>query len=1107
MKRILLILILIFPLVPASGAMTIEIIKSTTGQLIIHADIEINSEEDLRPTTVLVGLPDNRLPGMSISYGSQVNHNFSREQAIIETGWSGNQVLNGLETASLTISPQANGNQAFTELTITIIFPQFSGRYYRPDQQQERLLKARVINWPVARSWLTLREQSLFKSPELPAGRWFKFSAAVDGMTKITGQTILAALNTGENIDSRSLHLYTGSSLGRDRTYDFTMFNKPGQDFYPNLIEIPFELKAEKNELLQDGDEIWFWAQGGSGFDQKNGEINWHQNLYFKNNTYWLLLPHDPGQRGQRINIAENDISTTLNFDYGLEYVHFEEDNINPYNSGLGWGNARISGAATFSHPVELVQPVEALKISGSAAFLGFEAVPTRFKNTKHAIQLSANSINISSVTWSNPGQKILKFSFSLSSIPNNFQSFDFSNISNNPNSNPYFDYLSFSYGRKLSIEENPFDFFAPLKGNDISFTITGSNPLVWNITKPDQPFIIPVENAGDLSIISVSLDPDLYSRFSVFKADQLTEIKEVIFIGEKNFDLIKNAAASISQLIIGPAEFEAAADPLINHREKTRYIPLELIYDEFSGGNQDPIAIRDFIKWTQEKWPKPAPYCALLMGDGDYDYRNISGLSNIKVPTIEVGLVNSFPSDDRLAAINGNIPEIALGRFPAGTSREVSDFVEKIIKFETGQKDGSWKQRITLVADDPARPEREKHELSTGKSHTFNSERLAAIIPDFMDVKKLYLVDFPESSDGSIFGVVKPEATQALIQNVRRGTSIINFIGHGNSKQWAQEKLLIINESRNDALKLKTGMKLPLWIAGTCNWGHFDKLQEDSFAEVIIRIPEDAAIAVISTTRGITVSSNILYLERIFKGFFPAEGLSSETVGTVLLSTKTGGRDGELFILLGDPGMPIPITGNLIADAEITPDTLETLEVGTLTGTHTLNSSGSGILTVVDGSSPVTKYFNFFSTLEEISYEQPGPVLFRGKFDFNSNDFSTDFRIPKDISYTPKGAAARFFLSALNGQEALGASGGIHLTLGEPSSDVQGPIITFETEDHRILRTGDQFGENENLIIRISDPIGINITGEKGHEILLTDINSGSVQNISEGFIYDINS
>ncbi|MEE8335838.1 MAG: hypothetical protein V3S48_05330, partial [Candidatus Neomarinimicrobiota bacterium] len=585
MKRIFLILILIFPPVSASGAMIIEIIKSTTGQLIIHAVIEINSEDDLKPTTVLVGLPGNYLPGLSINYGSQVIHNFSREQDIIETGWSGKQVLNGLETASLTISPQAAGNKAFTELTISLIFPQFTGKNYSPDQQQERLLAARVINWPAARSWMTLQEQSLFKSSEQPAGRWFKFKTSEDGMTKITGKTILAALNTAENIDSRSLHLYTGSALGRDRTYDLTMFNKSNQDFYPNLIEIPFELRAEKKELLQDSDEIWFWAQGASGFDQKNGEISWHQNLYFNNNTYWLLLPHDPGQKGQRINIAENNISTVLNFDYGLEYVHFEEDNINPYNSGLGWGNTKISTAAGFSHPVDLVQPVEALKISGSAAFLGFEEVSTRFNNTKHSIQLAADGINISTATWSNLGQKILNFSFSLSSIPDNFQTFEFSNISNNPNSNPYFDYLSFSYGRKLSLDENPFNFFAALKGNDISFTITGSNPLVWNITNPEQPFIIPVENAADISIISVSLDPDLYSRFSVFNADQLTEVLELIFIGEKNFSEIKNAGENISQLIIGPAEFEAAAGPLINHREKTRYIPLELIYDEFSGG------------------------------------------------------------------------------------------------------------------------------------------------------------------------------------------------------------------------------------------------------------------------------------------------------------------------------------------------------------------------------------------------------------------------------------------------------------------------------------------------------------------------------------------
>ena len=207
----------------------------------------------------------------------------------------------------------------------------------------------------------------------------------------------------------------------------------------------------------------------------------------------------------------------------------------------------------------------------------------------------------------------------------------------------------------------------------------------------------------------------------------------------------------------------------------------------------------------------------------------------------------------------------MATGRFPARSASEVSDFSDKIIEFESNMKNGIWKQRVTLVADDPIRPEKESFELSIGKSHTHNSEKIAKMIPSFMEMKKIYLVKYDDFSEGSSLNVTKPSATKELIETINQGTSIINYIGHGNSRQWAQEKLLVIDENRNDINLINTEMKLPLWIAGTCNWGHFDKIDEESFAEELIRTSMDGASAVISTSRGISVSSNINFLEKIF--------------------------------------------------------------------------------------------------------------------------------------------------------------------------------------------------------------------------------------------------
>ena len=483
-----------------------------------------------------------------------------------------------------------------------------------------------------------------------------------------------------------------------------------------------------------------------------------------------------------------------------------------------------------------------------------------------------------------------------------------------------------------------------------------------------------------------------------------------MVYHGQKEWETLRNVSKKVNHIIIGPQSFSSATAPLINHRNKTLYASLEDIYQEFSAGNEDPIAIRHFLQWSQENWEEK-PTTVFLIGDADFDYRNITGKSKNIVPTIEVGTNYTYATDDRLTAFNGIIPEMATGRFPARNEQEVSDFIEKIISFETNLPPGIWKQRVTLVADDPARPEREPYELFIGRSHTINSERLSKSIPDYIDIEKLYMVDFPEEKDASTFGVTKPEATQALFNQLSQGTAFVNYIGHGNPIQWAQEKLLIISDERNDISSIKTNMKLPIWIAGTCNWGQFDNIDKESFAEELIRTPMDGASAIITTNRGISVSSNIQFLENIFNEIFKGDSITSKNLGTVMQSIKTGGSDGEIFHLFGDPAMRLPIPKTLISDGRVSPDTLQTLEVGTLIAKSPIKS-GNGIIVFEDGPSEVTKSFNYASKIEEITYLQKGPTLFNGSFTFSNSTFSPQFRVPKDITYTKSPAKVRFSIN-----------------------------------------------------------------------------------------------
>ena len=112
------------------------------------------------------------------------------------------------------------------------------------------------------------------------------------------------------------------------------------------------------------------------------------------------------------------------------------------------------------------------------------------------------------------------------------------------------------------------------------------------------------------------------------------------------------------------------------------------------------------------------------------------------------------------------------MGRYPAKNIQDVSRFIEKIKTIENNPTFGPWRQKVTLIADDAARPEPTHGSIATGQSHTVNSEQIADLIPLSVNVEKLYMMEYPEVSDASAYGVIKPEATEALFSNPRKWNS-----------------------------------------------------------------------------------------------------------------------------------------------------------------------------------------------------------------------------------------------------------------------------------------------------------------------------------------------
>ena len=1093
------------------SAPKVTIINSTQEQLQLHIFIDPLSIDDLKPIHVLIGLPNDKYPELQVQMLNKQNlSGLADNIELASVEWMQKQKLRGLNVATLKITPGNDGINSnsyyYQEMIITMHFdgqtPITSLKLF------DDILSIHVINWLAAKKWRQITKTKILKvSAAFPPGQWLKFEVENDGMYQIDGTELINLIPNINQHDTRSFILYTGSNIGRSQSQN------PGAAVPDeNLTEIALQYIGSSNGIFSENAKIIFYGRGASGFDLNGTTVPYNKNLYFNNNIYWLLIPDDNNLRGKRVAEYQRIENTTINLDYGIQYQHIETDLVNPFQSGLGWVEQSISTnnflvkSIEVSNPVNNISPRLTVRFQGGTTDNKVRPTPSN----KIAIRLNSqqNSI-LSSISWTGLNQRSVTFTLADGSLINGLNSFYLTNISTDGYSQPYFDNLTLSHGRQLNFTGEPFEFYTPIHSNPINFTMSSIiSPTIWNISDTSTPTSLAVEQSGNNYSFNVAPKANSYDRLIVFDPENVTTITNPEYIDQRNFNTLRNSTTQAEHIIIAPNEYLNVASKFIAHRKNSIFTSLEDIYDEFSGGNSDPMAIRNFIDWTQNNWQSPKPIYVFILGDTDYDYRNITGNSNNIVPTVEVGVIGSYAADDRLATINGRIPEVAIGRFPARTVAEAKDYIDKLIEFETNPEFGLWRQRVTLIADDAARPEDTISELNIGKSHTINSEILAEIIPPTIETNKLYMLEFPEESDATSFGVAKPEATSALFDILEKGTAIINFIGHGSAHQWTQERLLY--QDRGDLQAIETGMKLPLWIVGTCSWGHFDNIDRESFSEELIRQPMNGACAIITTSRPITVTSNQYYEEQLFNKIFPNQTVSELSIGVILQSIKTGNQEGEYFHLFGDPAMQLTLPKKQIIITNVTPDTLQTLGETSYNAVQNITQTGGeGFVILTDAEREVTREYNYLSNTESLTYKLPGPTLFRGKFSFDNNLITGRLRVPKDISFLGKPASIKLYILSDDTEpiEALGWKDSLYIVSGDPTSDNFGPIISFETSDKRILRSGDHIQSDNKIFIRLTDPLGINLTGEIGHNIVLTDQSNDNNKIVTDDFIYDNNS
>ncbi len=353
----------------------------------------------------------------------------------------------------------------------------------------------------------------------------------------------------------------------------------------------------------------------------------------------------------------------------------------------------------------------------------------------------------------------------------------------------------------------------------------------------------------------------------------------------------LKRERSGAEYLVIGPREFLTEAGLLLDLRRRqglrAKAVAAEDVYEEFGFGEMSPEAIHRFLAYAYHRWPAPSVRYVLLLGDASYDYKDYlgTGVAN-RVPALPVRTPFLWTaSDPTLAAVNGDdlLPDLAVGRLPAGSRSELRTMIEKVVGYETGE--ASLSRALVLVADN----------ADQAGDFVTNAEEVAGGVLAGSDVRKLYLHELGAAA-----------MRRGILDAFDEGASLMSYVGHGGIHLWAQENIF----NTSDLASLSTQSQQPLLVTMNCLNGYFHFPYFNSLAEEALKAEGRGAIAAFSPS-GLSVNEPA----HLFHRALLSEVLNGdhERLGDAVLAAQeayaASGAFPELlsiYHLLGDPALSI---------------------------------------------------------------------------------------------------------------------------------------------------------------------------------------------------------
>jgi hypothetical protein len=585
--------------------------------------------------------------------------------------------------------------------------------------------------------------------------------------------------------------------------------------------EMALQEDSDGDTAFESGESFLFYGQ------KLHGSVQ--EEKYTDENVYWVYVDDSsPGVRMSERAVTPGGGGYTY-VDWYTATAHAEENGTywarwtdDPGDAATWfWTEMAVRKTIlTFTYPITLSAPAS-VAYSGT---LKVQMASDRFSDYVHHVRLSLNGTVLGDVTWLGDKGYTATLPVDEALLQEGTNDVDITVVAPTENHDIYLNWIEIDYRRLLEAEDDALVMSTPISGF-IALLFDGFSTSTIHLYDISQPLAQThltgafAFQPGAYALIAMDTVPAGTTYLAVAEGAVMDVVSLTVHYPANG---LTDPAEGADEIIIVPTEFITAVQPLsgLRHSQglRVQVVDVNDIYDLFNGGIVHPEAIRSFVAHAYANWPGAPVQYLLLFGDGDINPKGFNPATyGEHAPTlIPPYLEFADPGQGEVAvdARFGDIdwdgmPEVMVGRIPAGTVQQAEDAVAKILAYERTPV-GAWSMRAIMVTDNGKDSPEGFEDIADGL--------VADYIPNQMDAYTIHLRDYCGAATTTTVSSPCPSATLAVTQTWSQGASLLTYVGHAAVYRWGHEPLLL----NTQMVQLTNTTGLPFLVSLDCwdgNW------------------------------------------------------------------------------------------------------------------------------------------------------------------------------------------------------------------------------------------------------------------------------------------------